>query len=58
MNKTLKPGYFVTYQETPVEYFGHLALKVAYIEETRGNITVYVKGIVLSSLLNSLVSFR
>lgn len=30
---------------TPVEYFGHLALKVAYIEETRGNITVYVKVI-------------
>ncbi|XP_076108920.1 protein unc-13 homolog D-like isoform X1 [Mytilus galloprovincialis] len=30
---------------TPLEYFGHLALKFAYIEETRGNITIYVKVI-------------
>lgn len=29
---------------TPTEYFGHLALKAAYMEETRGNVTIYVKG--------------
>ena len=29
---------------TPVDYLGHLAVKVAYMEETRGNVTVYVKG--------------
>ncbi|OWF46560.1 protein unc-13 homolog D-like isoform X1 [Mizuhopecten yessoensis] len=31
--------------ETPLEYFGHLALKTAYLEETRGNITLFVKVI-------------
>ncbi|XP_069135091.1 protein unc-13 homolog D-like isoform X2 [Argopecten irradians] len=31
--------------ETPVEYFGHLAIKTAYLEETRGNITLFVKVI-------------
>ena len=30
---------------TPTEYYGHLALKAAYVEETRGNATIYVKGI-------------
>ena len=29
---------------TPTEYYGHLALKAAYMEETRGNVTIYVKG--------------
>ena len=29
---------------TPTEYYGHLAIKAAYIEETRGNVTIYVKG--------------
>ncbi|XP_060589572.1 protein unc-13 homolog D-like isoform X2 [Ruditapes philippinarum] len=27
---------------TPTESYGHLAFKVAYMEETRGNVTVYV----------------
>ena len=35
---------------TPTEYYGHLALKAAYIEETRGNVTIYVKGYIINSL--------
>nr|KAG5690120.1 hypothetical protein BaRGS_003443 [Batillaria attramentaria] len=30
---------------TPVDYLGHLALKVAYMEETRGNVTIFLKVI-------------
>ncbi|KAL5016347.1 hypothetical protein ScPMuIL_005936 [Solemya velum] len=30
---------------TPVDYYGHLAIKTAYMEETRGNITLFVKVI-------------
>nr|XP_006821101.1 PREDICTED: BAI1-associated protein 3-like [Saccoglossus kowalevskii] len=28
---------------TPDAYFGHLAIKIGYMEETRGNITIFVK---------------
>lgn len=31
-------------QGTPLEYLGHLALKMAYVEETRGNVTIFLKG--------------
>ena len=37
---------------TPTEYYGHLALKAAYMEETRGNITIFVKGISVQSNLS------
>ncbi|XP_076453401.1 protein unc-13 homolog D-like isoform X2 [Babylonia areolata] len=30
---------------TPVDYLGHLAVKTAYVQETRGNVTLYVKVI-------------
>ena len=35
---------FVTQQGTPVDYLGHLALKMAYMEETHGNVTIFLKG--------------
>ncbi|KAL3858511.1 hypothetical protein ACJMK2_013096 [Sinanodonta woodiana] len=28
---------------TPTEYYGHLAIKAAYMEETRGNVTIFIK---------------
>ncbi|XP_074641675.1 BAI1-associated protein 3-like isoform X2 [Tubulanus polymorphus] len=36
--------------QTPIDYFGHLAVKVAYQEETRGNITLFVKVISANEL--------
>ncbi|XP_070205780.1 protein unc-13 homolog D-like [Littorina saxatilis] len=30
---------------TPVDYLGHLAIKMAYMEETRGNVTIFLKVI-------------
>ncbi|KAK3103339.1 hypothetical protein FSP39_018605 [Pinctada imbricata] len=35
---------------SPSEYLGHIAIKVAYLEETRGNSTVFVKVIRASDL--------
>ncbi|XP_064619351.1 protein unc-13 homolog D-like isoform X2 [Lineus longissimus] len=51
---------------TPLDYFGHIFVKLAYMEETRGDVTIYVKiisatdlpGLDLSGLSDPYVKFR
>jgi hypothetical protein len=35
---------FPVLQSTPIDYLGHVAMKTAYVEETRGNVTLLVHG--------------